>query len=69
MISGQALMDSKSYRVTVNSFIADGGDNFTVLSKGTNRVGGGQDIDALEKYINQNSPVQAPETNRIKVIQ
>lgn len=69
MISGQALMDSKSYRVTVNSFIADGGDNFTVLTKGTNRVGGGQDIDALEKYINQNSPVQAPETNRIKVIQ
>lgn len=69
MISGQALMDSKSYRVTVNSFIADGGDNFTVLTKGTNRVGGGQDVDALEKYINQNSPVQAPETNRIKVIQ
>ena len=69
MISGQALMDSKSYRVTVNSFIADGGDNFTVLTKGTNRVGGGQDIEALEKYINQNSPVQAPETNRIKVIQ
>lgn len=69
MISGQALMDSKSYRVTVNSFIADGGDNFTVLTKGTNRVGGGQDVDALEKYINQNSPVQVPETNRIKVIQ
>lgn len=69
MISGQALMDSKSYRVTVNSFIADGGDNFTVLTKGTNRVGGGQDVDALEKYINQNSPVQEPETNRIKVIQ
>lgn len=69
MISGQALMDSKSYRVTVNSFIADGGDNFTVLTKGTNRVGGGQDVDALEKYINQNSPVQAPETNRNKVIQ
>lgn len=69
MISGQALMDSKSYRVTVNSFIADGGDNFTVLTKGTNRVGGGQDVDALEEYINQNSPVQAPETNRIKVIQ
>lgn len=69
MISGLALMDSKSYRVTVNSFIADGGDNFTVLTKGTNRVGGGQDVDALEKYINQNSPVQAPETNRIKVIQ
>lgn len=69
IISGQALMDSKSYRVTVNSFIADGGDNFTVLTKGTNRVGGGQDVDALEKYINQNSPVQAPETNRIKVIQ
>lgn len=68
MIAGQALVDTQVYRVTVNSFIADGGDNFTVLKQGKNPIGGGQDIDVLEKYVTQNSPLSAPETNRIKLI-
>lgn len=69
MIAGQALVDTQVYRVTVNSFIADGGDNFTVLKQGKNPIGGGQDIDVLEKYVTQNSPLSAPATNRIKLIQ
>ncbi|RZF50829.1 bifunctional metallophosphatase/5'-nucleotidase [Acinetobacter halotolerans] len=68
MIAGQALVDTQVYRVTVNSFIADGGDNFTVLKQGKNPIGGGQDIDVLEKYVTQNSPLNAPATNRIKLI-
>ncbi|RLZ11290.1 bifunctional metallophosphatase/5'-nucleotidase [Acinetobacter sp. 2JN-4] len=68
MIGGQALVDTQVYRVTVNSFIADGGDNFTVLKQGKNPIGGGQDIDVLEKYVTQNSPLSAPATNRIKLI-
>lgn len=68
MIAGQALVDTQVYRVTVNSFIADGGDNFTVLKQGKNPIGGGQDIDVLEKYVTQNSPLSAPATNRIKLI-
>lgn len=39
------------YRVTVNSFIAAGGDNFLVLPLGTNRVVGPVDLDALVQYI------------------
>jgi 5'-nucleotidase len=39
------------YRVTVNSFIAAGGDNFLVLVQGTNRVIGQTDLDALVDYI------------------
>jgi 5'-nucleotidase len=35
----------------VNSFLADGGDNFTVLRNGTSRVGGPVDLDALIDYI------------------
>lgn len=69
MIAGQALVDTQVYRVTVNSFIADGGDNFTVLKQGKNPIGGGQDIDVLEQYVTQNSPLSAPATNRIKLIQ
>ncbi|MCU4640719.1 bifunctional metallophosphatase/5'-nucleotidase [Acinetobacter courvalinii] len=67
LVAGQALDDSKVYRVTVNSFLADGGDNFTVLKQGKNPVGGGQDIDALEQYVAQHSPLTAPKTDRIKV--
>lgn len=39
------------YTVTVNSFMAAGGDNFTVLPQGTNQVGGPIDLDALIDYI------------------
>jgi len=40
-----------TYSVVVNSFIAAGGDNFTVLLQGTNQVGGPVDLDALVDYI------------------
>ncbi|MCH7314687.1 bifunctional metallophosphatase/5'-nucleotidase [Acinetobacter sp. ANC 3882] len=68
LVAGQALNDTKVYRVTVNSFLADGGDNFTVLKEGKNPIGGGQDIDALEKYVSQYSPLTAPKTDRIKLL-
>jgi 5'-nucleotidase len=42
---------AKTYRVTVNNFIATGGDGFTVLQGGTNVLGGAQDIDALTAYL------------------
>jgi 5'-nucleotidase len=48
---GQLLGDSQAYRVTVNSFMASGGDNFFVLTEGTNRVVGPVDLDALVEYI------------------
>ena len=42
---------AKTYRVTVNNFMATGGDGFTVLLGGTNLLGGAQDIDALTAYL------------------
>jgi 5'-nucleotidase len=36
-----------SFRVTMNSFLASGGDGFTVFNEGTDSLGGAQDIDAL----------------------
>jgi 5'-nucleotidase len=39
------------YRVTVNSFMAAGGDGFLVLPQGTNRVVGPVDLDALVEYV------------------
>ena len=43
----QPVVDAQTYRVTVNSFLADGGDRFFVLREGTNRVGSLVDTDAL----------------------
>jgi len=39
------------YTVVVNSFLAGGGDNFRVLTGGTNQVTGISDLDALIAYI------------------
>ena len=55
-----ALDPAATYRVTTNSFLADGGDAFTVFREGTNRVGGGDDLEALIQYLGANSPVAAP---------
>lgn len=48
---GVAIDPNASYSVTVNSFMAAGGDNFTVLVQGTNRIGGDVDLDALISYV------------------
>lgn len=48
--AGVVLNPAKTYRVTVNNFLATGGDGFTVLVGGTNALGGAQDIDALVSY-------------------
>jgi 5'-nucleotidase len=49
--AGQVVEAGKTWRVTVNNFLADGGDGFSVLKGGSNRLGGAQDIDALSAYL------------------
>ena len=64
-INGVALDPAASYRVTVNNFLAEGGDNYTVLRQGINRLGGDVDLDALVRYFEANSPVAPGPQNRI----
>ncbi|CUR59370.1 putative 5'-Nucleotidase domain protein [metagenome] len=64
-LNGTPLDPSATYRVTVNGFLADGGDGFTVLRDGTNRVGGGVDLDAFNAYLTANSPVAPPSPTRV----
>jgi 5'-nucleotidase len=59
-IDGKPLDPARSYRVTVNNFLASGGDNFTVLKRGSNPVDGGLDLDATEAYLKTNPPVPQP---------
>ncbi|MDM0119337.1 bifunctional metallophosphatase/5'-nucleotidase [Variovorax sp. J2L1-78] len=67
-LGGVPMADATAYRVTMNSFLATGGDNFTVFNQGTNTLGGDQDIDALEAYIKANDPLVPPATNRITAL-
>jgi len=65
VIDAAPLDLTASYRVTVNSFLADGGDNFTVLRDGTDRLGGEVDLDALVTYFGTSSPVAPGPQDRI----
>ena len=64
-LNGVALSPSANYRVTVNSFLAEGGDRFTVLREGMNRLGGDVDLDALVAYFGTHSPVPPGPLDRI----
>ena len=66
-IGGVAVDPAATYRVTVNSFLAGGGDGFTVLSEAVNDVVGGQDVDALTAYLTANRPTAPPATDRITI--
>ena len=68
MIGGVAVDPAGSYRVTVNSFLSDGGDNFSVLVDGTDRLGGEVDLDALVTYFGNHSPVAPGPQDRITAI-
>ncbi len=51
LINGNPIDLTATYSVTVNSFMAAGGDNYTVLPLGTNRVIGPVDLNALIDYV------------------
>lgn len=65
MLNGVVINPAANYRVTVNSFLADGGDSFPALKLGTDRLGGEVDTDAFEKYFVAHSPVAPGPQNRI----
>jgi 5'-nucleotidase len=49
-VNGTEVAPGDSFRVTMNNFLATGGDGFTVFNEGTDPLGGAQDIDALVAY-------------------
>ena len=51
VVGGVVQNPTKTYRVTVNNFMATGGDGFSVLLGGQSLLGGAQDIDALIAYL------------------
>ena len=66
MLNGAALNPAATYDVTVNSFLADGGDNFDTLGDVTTpRIDGGNDLEALTNYLGTFGPVAPPSTDRV----
>ena len=68
MINGVAVNPTATYRVTVNNFLAAGGDGFTRLTAGTDLFTGGVDLDAFVNYITAHSPVAPGPMNRITML-
>ena len=61
-ISGVQVDAAASYRITVNNFLADGGDRFSTLLAGTDRVNietPEDDLAALIQYIAAHPGIEA----------
>ncbi|MDP3694362.1 bifunctional UDP-sugar hydrolase/5'-nucleotidase [Bradyrhizobium sp.] len=64
-LHGARIDPASSYRVTVNNFLAGGGDGFTVFTDGIAPQVGVYDVDALYAYFRANSPIAPSPGNRI----
>ena len=59
ILKGRPIDPARSYRVSVNNFLASGGDGFSVLAEGTDTFDAGLDLDALEAWLATN-PASPP---------
>jgi 5'-nucleotidase len=66
-VNGTLVQPTDSFRVTMNNFLATGGDGFTVFNEGASPLGGAQDIDAFVEYFAAAEPagIAVPPLNRI----
>ena len=67
-LQGAAIEAQQRVRVTINSFLAAGGDNFTALREGQNARTGMMDIDALERYVAAQGTIAPGALDRIRRI-
>ena len=59
-LDGQTVRADQDLRLTVNSFMAEGGDGFELLKQGRNRLGGVLDLEALVAFLaSRPAPVAA----------
>jgi 5'-nucleotidase len=63
-LNGTPVEHGRTYRVTVNNFLASGGDGFSVFADAPVVAAGGVDLDALEAYVAPG--VTFPETGRVR---
>ncbi|MFF2488665.1 bifunctional metallophosphatase/5'-nucleotidase [Microbacterium sp. NPDC058062] len=64
-LNGQPLVDTTTYRVVTNNFLAGGGDGFPTFLQAQNVYYGGLDIDAFSAYLTAHSPYTPAALTRI----
>ncbi|GAA1034512.1 MULTISPECIES: bifunctional metallophosphatase/5'-nucleotidase [Amycolatopsis] len=64
-VNGTAIDPAAKYRVSVNNFLAAGGDGFTEFKKGTDLAGGPVDLDAFIAYLGAHPGIAPPPADRI----
>jgi 5'-nucleotidase len=67
-LNGAPLDMKASYRVTVNNFMAAGGDGLLEFKEGRDPLTGPIDLDVLEAYLKRHNPLAVPSANRITVV-
>ena len=60
VLNGQPIDPAANYRVTTNSFLANGGDSFSLFARQREAVTGMSDLDALEAWLKSVPPRQVP---------
>jgi 5'-nucleotidase len=65
-LNGKLLQPGADYRVSVNAFLAEGGDNFYLLKQGAQRRVGVLDVDALAQYVGEHPGLLPGALNRIQ---
>lgn len=66
-VAGEPVTDAAQYRVSVNNFLAAGGDGFAEFVNGTDLAGGAVDLDAFTAYLTANPNLAPPPADRITV--
>jgi len=64
-LDGTPIDPAATYRVTVNDFLSVGGDGFSLLKQGKLPQFGVYDVDALYRYVQDNSPITPMALSRI----
>ena len=67
-IAGAAVDPAATYRVSVNNFLAAGGDGFTVFTQGTDLTGGPIDLDAFTAYLTAHPNLGPPPADRVTYV-
>ena len=65
-IDGRPIDPAASYRITMNSFLAGGGDSFTVFRDGKDNVTGTGDLEALQAWITAVPLRELPDLGRVR---
>ena len=65
-LHGEPMDMNQTYRITVNNFMASGGDNFSLLRQGSNVQAGEVDSTVVKLYFRTRAVVGVPALDRIE---